>query len=111
MDILAWVGPERMDDGKECVAHYQHRHARSRQYTSPQGSAIRAMLEGWAKYADTHRDRFESSIGEDGPLGPEWETIGRAFLALLNGELGGWDGGSLDHNIRERLKAEGFSAE
>lgn len=50
-------------------------------------------------------------IGEDYVLGPEWATIGRALLALLNGETGRLDCGTLDGIIRDTLRAEGTEDE
>lgn len=69
-----------------------------------------ALLRGWIDYANTHRNRFECGIGEDGVLGPEWERIGNALLGLLNGETGRLDCGTLDGLIRRTLDAEGFEA-
>lgn len=65
------------------------------------------LLVGWATYADEHYTRFESVIGDDYVLGPEWAKIGDALLGLLNGELGRLDGGSLDGAIREILRTNG----
>lgn len=70
--------------------------------------SILTLFEGWLLYADQHKWRFESGIGEDGFLGPEWVKIGLAIRVLLNGELGRLDGGTLDSVILDTLKAEGF---
>lgn len=77
---------------------------------APRGAevGIVSLLRGWMQYADTHSQRYESGIGEDGVLGDEWVKIGDALLGLLNGELGRLDGGSLDGLIRDTLRAEGF---
>jgi hypothetical protein len=72
------------------------------------GLAMSLMVRGWAKYADAHRARFETGIGDDYVLGPEWSAIGFALIGLLNGELGGFDGGTLDAFLRDSLAAEGF---
>lgn len=64
------------------------------------GKALAAMLTGWAFYAEEHEKRFGSKIGDDGFLGPVWERQGSSILDLLNGETGGFDGGSIDGNIR-----------
>ena len=61
---------------------------------------IARLIQAWADYADQHRTRHESPIGDDGVLGVEWERIGRALLGLLNGELDDLDGGTLDGMIR-----------
>ncbi len=72
------------------------------------GTPIVMMIEAWARYADQHAGRYESGIGDDGFLGPEWEQIGKSILALLNGECGDLDCGTVDALIRDMLKAEGF---
>ena len=71
-------------------------------------SAFGAMLRGWLEYADSHAKACESRIGDDYVLGLEWESIGKALLGLLNGDIGRFDGGTLDHLIRETLKEQGF---
>lgn len=79
--------------------------------TALPGYPIVRMVEGWARYADSHRERFESSIGEDYVLGPEWESIGKSLLALLNGEIQPLDGGLTDGVIRDILKANDCDGE
>lgn len=54
------------------------------------------MLSGWLRYADSHAQQYESRIGEDGVLGMYWAQIGAGLRGLLNGELGRFDGGTLD---------------
>jgi hypothetical protein len=54
------------------------------------------MLEGWYDYAVQHRVRFDSKIGDDGFLGQHWEAIGDALRALLNGDCGRLDCGTVD---------------
>ena len=71
-------------------------------------AAIVGMVKVWLVYADGHRARYESGIGEDYVLGPEWESIGRSLIGLLNGETGRLDCGTLDGCIRASLVAEGF---
>jgi len=70
--------------------------------------AMALMLAGWAYYADAHRAAYESGIGEDGVLGPEWEAIGKALRGLLNGDLGRLDAGAIDSALLGSLQAEGF---
>lgn len=72
-----------------------------------EGSLVR-MIDAWATYADAHAKRYESSIGADGVLGDEWEAMGRAIRALLNGETGRLDCGTLDAFLHDTLHAEGF---
>jgi hypothetical protein len=108
-DMLAFRGPEKMSNGKESVAHWKHRNARRRNYTSPHGRALRSMLEGWARYAETTLDLYESLIGQDGVLGDEWLAIGKSLIGLLCGDTGGWDPGSIDSNIRDCMLVNGFT--
>ena len=65
------------------------------------------MLRGWAEYADQHARRYESKIGDDGVLGPAWESIGDAMRGLLNGETGRLDCGTLDGFILDTMRANG----
>jgi len=66
------------------------------------------LIEGAATYADVHRERYESKVGDDGILGPAWEAIVRSCLTMLNGELGRLDGGTLDKLLRDMLREEGI---
>ena len=78
--------------------------------TAPRGPEVGvvSLLRGWLQYADTHKARYDSGIGEDYVLGEDWRKMGFCLIGLLNGELGRLDGGSLDSLIRDTLKAEGF---
>lgn len=60
-----------------------------------------------AQYADAHRARFDSGIGEDYVLGPEWIAILKGVRGLLNGETGQLDCGTVDGMICDMLRAEG----
>jgi len=71
-------------------------------------SNLKQLALAWLMYADSHQERFESTIGDDQFLGPEWAKIGAALRELLNGELGRLDGGTLDGVLYDTLKAEGF---
>lgn len=73
--------------------------------------AIAQMLKGWQEYAHTVKRRYESQIGKDYVLGPEWEAIGKGIEGLLNGELGRLDAGTLDSFIRGTLKDNGCEVE
>lgn len=65
--------------------------------------ALVGMLNAWRLYAQAHARRFKTEIGDDGVLGDPWEAIGVSLLALLNGETGRLDCGSLDALIRSVL--------
>ncbi len=73
--------------------------------------AMVTMLDGWLGYADIYKDQYDSLIGDDGVLGPEWESIGQALLGMLNGALGRLDGGTLDGAIRKALADNGCEDE
>jgi hypothetical protein len=126
-DIFEFRGPTHNSAGQECVASYEHRHAKAAGYR-PQHSrntkertaqAYAAMVQGWADYAEAYRAQNSEQnaldepalIGNDGYAASEWEAIGRALLALLNMDNGGFDGGSMDHNIRETMREHGIEEE
>jgi hypothetical protein len=67
--------------------------------------ALVTLLKAWAEYADAHRRRFESTVGDDGVLGSEWKQIGEAIIGLLNGEAGRLDCGTIDGLVREIAEA------
>src|SRR5689334_11744723 len=67
-------------------------------------TAVVEMFKGWAKYAEDHKARYESPIGDDGVLGDYWESIGDALRGLLNGETGRLDCGTLDGFILNTMK-------
>ena len=67
-------------------------------------SAMVGMLHAWIAYGETHKRRYDSPIGNDYVLGPEWARIGRALRGLLNGDLGRLDGGTLDRDICTALE-------
>jgi hypothetical protein len=72
-------------------------------------SAIVGMLNAWAAYEQAHTKNHEHTIGDDHVLGPAWESLGQAIRALLNGETGRLDCGTIDGIICSRLKANGFT--
>jgi hypothetical protein len=74
-------------------------------------AALRDTIIGWAKMAEEHRISYGSFIGEDGVLGRAWKGIGISLLIMLNGDLGRFDGGTLDKLIREIAEASGVNLE
>lgn len=70
--------------------------------------AMIAMLKGWQLYANSHAVRFGEPIGNDHFLGPQWLKIGKSLRALLNGETGRLDCGTVDGFILDTLKEHGF---
>jgi hypothetical protein len=101
----AWINPDISDMGG-----WKGRHRMA--ILAPVGPerSIVGLLKGWIDYTNQHAARYESGIGDDGVLGPEWESIGRGILGLLNGESGRLDCGTLDSLIRNVLSSEGFDA-
>lgn len=70
------------------------------------------MLGGWETYARAHKNEFGSSIGDDGVLGPAWESIGDGLRELLNGEVGArLDCGTLDSFIVDTMKDNNVDVE
>lgn len=80
---------------------------------APQGfeRPIVEAIKAWALYADAHATRYESGIGADYALGPAWRDMGRAIHALLDGETGRLDCGTLSAFVHNTLRAEGFADE
>ncbi|MGE3279717.1 MAG: hypothetical protein AB7H90_03335 [Alphaproteobacteria bacterium] len=72
---------------------------------------IARAIHAWVYYAEAHRKRFESPIGEDYVLGPAWARWGFALHELLNGETGRLDCGTLSSIINDNLAEQGFKPE
>jgi hypothetical protein len=70
--------------------------------------AVVEMLSGWLRYADAVQSAWDSSIGNDYVLGPNWAQIGAGLRGLLNGELGRIDAGTLDSILCRTLETQGF---
>jgi hypothetical protein len=87
---------------------WQDRHNTAIRLPNSQEDPLVRMLQGWANYAMRHGTNYDSSIGDDGVLGPEWEAIGNGLLGLLNGNLGRLDAGTLDAFIRDTMSANGI---
>src|SRR5688572_7032241 len=87
---------------------WQERHYAGWTNPSVPGAAVVLVIRALAKYADAHRARYETPIGEDYVLGEYWSQIAKGALGLLNGELGGGlDAGTLDGMIRDMMAASG----
>jgi hypothetical protein len=76
----------------------------------PEGAeeSIRSLLSAWARYADSHRERYRSGIGDDRVLGAKWAAIGTAIRGMIDGDCGRLHGGTLDDFICDTLRAEGL---
>lgn len=82
-------------------------------YATPNRGHERALVhlvQGLHEYARAHCARYESDVGGDGVLGPAFLDIARGVIALLNGESGRLDCGTLDSEIRDLLARSGFPA-
>ena len=99
-----WVSETMSDTGGWKARHQSALHSQPHQH-------IVLMLRGWCSYADRHRKRFESSIGEDYVLGPDWARLGKALHGLLNGDTGDLDCGTLSTIIHDNIAEAGFDWE
>ena len=93
------------------MAGWQTRHRMAIVHPINQEGPMAGMIHSWLDYADRHKARFESGIGDDYVLGPQWAKIGAALLQMLNGDCGRFDCGTLDALIRGVLKDEGFATD
>lgn len=69
---------------------------------------ISNVLRQLGRYADDYFARYDSRLGDDQILGAAWRQMLSGVRTLLNGELNGLDGGTLDALICEMAKLEGF---
>lgn len=78
---------------------------------APRGAEIPIvnLVNAWTDYANRHRARYDSGIGDDGVLGPAWAQIGASIRTLLNGESGQLDCGTIDGFVCDVLTAEGVN--
>lgn len=115
-DILKFRGNTTNSDGKETINAYHHRMALNYRFTEPRGvgAAMRKMLEGWAEYAEASQKAYTEKgeppymLADDGVLGEPWGKMGLLIHRLLDGNVGGWDCGSISGNILETLEKHGF---
>lgn len=71
-------------------------------WNTPEGfeSALKGMIVGFDEYGHSMRSKLGTPPGEDMFLGPAFKQIAEAVLILLNGDLGRFDGGTLDSLVR-----------
>ena len=102
------AGPDRPGENG-----WRGRHERAIMFTwnVSEGGPLVNMLRGWYDYAVIHQQRYESLIGDDGFLGKEWESIGDALRALLNGECGHLDCGTVDGFLLNTMRENGIDTE
>lgn len=80
---------------------WMHRHLQAWHDPRPSEKALKNLIEAWAHYANQHFIKNLRHIGEDNFLGPQFAAMGRCLLQMLNGDLGRFDGGTLDALVRE----------
>lgn len=90
---------------------WMHRHLQAWHNPKPQERALKQLIEAWADYATQHFIRYLSHIGEDSFLSRPFIATGNALIDMLNGELGRFDGGTLDALIREIATNAGVDLE
>ena len=70
---------------------------------------VAALVEALNAYAVIHAERFGSPLADDYVLGPAWLDAAKGVRALLNGECGGLDCGTVDGAIVDMVvNAGGF---
>lgn len=74
-------------------------------------SAIVGVFNGLAEYAAAHAKAYGSDLADDGVLGEAWKDAAKAALAMLNGDCGRLDCGTLDSALRELAELAGFDAD
>lgn len=80
------------------------------------GEAIGPMLKAWALYADGYNAMYNADsdgtmLADDYVLGAAWIDMGKALRALLNGECGRFDCGTLDSFILDTMRENGVDTE
>lgn len=71
--------------------------------------ALNNMYDALWDYAEAHKRRYESVIGDDGVLGHAWIHSLRSLCDLLNGETGLIDCGAFDRKLRDMAELNGFT--
>lgn len=87
------------------------RHEKAFQTTIGFHGHLVGMLRSTTRYAEEHLKRYESPISDDGFLGDYILDQLKACRALLNGEIGNLDGGTMDRLIRSIAAEHGFDAD
>lgn len=72
-------------------------------------SGVAAMVEALAKVADDYSAQGFGEIGTDGVLGEAWLDGARCVRGLLDGDLRGLEGGTVDGLLRDLARYVGFT--
>jgi len=90
--------------------YWKERHARA--YRTPRQGverALRSIIDGLEEYARGHEAANGSKLSEDYILGEYWISAWSDVRGLLNGDIGRFDGGSLDRRLGDIATAGGFT--
>lgn len=81
--------------------------------TGDESTALGLIVRGLAIYADAYSRRYEggTTLADDGVIGDAWLDMVKAAVTLLNGELAGLDGGTMDGLLRALASANGFEGD
>lgn len=90
------------------ITNWHEQHAKAFASYNGVEYAIRQCIEGFARYADAHQDRYDAPLGDDGVLGGYGYDMLMAIRHLLDGETGRYDCGSLCTLTSELAKAAGI---
>jgi hypothetical protein len=80
-------------------------------------AGIALIIEGLATYADGYHAEYGPEgedqsdghiLANDGVLGDAWAEVLKGCRTLLNGDLGGLDGGTLDSILCKMAEANGY---
>lgn len=95
MDAIA-ESIKTVEDKRGSPAQWAERHLEA--WRNPQGFELPIwhLIRGLAQYGARTREEYGSKVGNDGFLGPAWKDIADSIRTLLNGNLGRFDGGTLD---------------
>ena len=94
-------------DYEEDIADWLIHHCRT-WIGSNDARPLRHLITGLAVYADQHKRRYDSNIAEDNILGAAWLDMWQGVRTLLNGELWGLDGGTLDALLLQIAEVAGY---
>lgn len=97
----------------QVVNSWERSHHEALQRPRGPEEAICLLRSGLLRYAVEYHARYEGCLlGHDRILGHQaWFAMAKGYLALLNGDCGRLDCGTLDGEIRRWAEQFGFSAE
>jgi hypothetical protein len=97
------------------ASHWKYRHYEAWFYggSNKREHAIRHLIESFALLADSYAAETEGerTLGQDGYFHEHARDMIDAMLALLNFDIGRFDGGTLDRLIRKLAETAGVELE